>query len=219
MGLADEFTAPMARCRHRRRRTPIRRSWPCSREQNAFVTRLPDGESYRFHHMMKDCAEQAFARAAAGRRAVAYHGRYGAWYDAHGAVSARARAPTGRAEDYDAVLQVDRGRTRASCWQRSARRRCWTCLDALPAWMRFSAHPLAHAGADAPDVHLAADPQNAGAASALLEAADCGQHPELPDARSGDNLLGECDLILSFLHVQRYHPAMSRLHRSASRAA
>ena len=29
-------------------------------EQNAFVTRLADGGTFRFHHMMKSCAERAF---------------------------------------------------------------------------------------------------------------------------------------------------------------
>ena len=39
-------------------------------------------------------------------------------------------------------------------------------------------------------------------------------HPELPPNERG-NLLGECDLILSFLHYNDIS-AMSRLHRSAS---
>lgn len=30
-------------------------------EQNAFVTRLPDGTTYRFHHMMKECARAQFS--------------------------------------------------------------------------------------------------------------------------------------------------------------
>ena len=29
-------------------------------EQNAFVTHLQDGVTYRFHHMMKECAERSF---------------------------------------------------------------------------------------------------------------------------------------------------------------
>ena len=39
-------------------------------------------------------------------------------------------------------------------------------------------------------------------------------HPELPDAEQG-NLLGECDLIMSFLQYNDI-AAMSRLHRSAA---
>ena len=49
---------------------------------------------------------------------------------------------------------------------------------------------------------------------ALLEAA-VQEHPELPAQERG-NLLGECDLILSFLMYNDI-TRMSRLHRSASR--
>lgn len=49
---------------------------------------------------------------------------------------------------------------------------------------------------------------------ALLEAA-VREHPELPAQERG-NLLGECDLILSFLMYNDI-TRMSRLHRSASR--
>ena len=35
-------------------------------EQNAFVKRLPDGVTYRFHHMMKACAERTFLTLDAG---------------------------------------------------------------------------------------------------------------------------------------------------------
>ena len=31
-------------------------------EQNAFVTRLPDGKTFRFHHMLKECAVRLFDR-------------------------------------------------------------------------------------------------------------------------------------------------------------
>ena len=49
--------------------------------QNAFVTRLPDGESFRFHHMMKECAERLFAQLPAPRQAAVWE-RYGRWYEA-----------------------------------------------------------------------------------------------------------------------------------------
>lgn len=49
--------------------------------QNAFVTRLPDGESFRFHHMMKECAERLFAQLPAPRQATIWE-RYGRWYEA-----------------------------------------------------------------------------------------------------------------------------------------
>ena len=53
MGLADEFTVEMARAV-----TALPDAEEVLRaltQQNAFVTRLPDGVSFRFHHMMKEC--------------------------------------------------------------------------------------------------------------------------------------------------------------------
>ena len=102
MGLADEFTAPMARFVTGDPDTD--RILTMLTEQNAFVTRLPDGVSYRFHHMMKVCAEQAFAALPEQTRRT-YHGRYGAWYSAHGQYL-HALAAYRKGEDYDAVLQV-----------------------------------------------------------------------------------------------------------------
>ena len=52
MGLADEFTVEMARAV-----TALPDAEEVLRaltQQNAFVTRLPDGVSFRFHHMMKE---------------------------------------------------------------------------------------------------------------------------------------------------------------------
>ena len=101
MGLADEFTAPMARFVTGDPDTD--RLLTMLTEQNAFVTRLPDGVSYRFHHMMKVCAEQAFAALPEQTRR-AYHGRYGAWYAAHGQYL-HALAAYRKGEDYDSVGQ------------------------------------------------------------------------------------------------------------------
>ena len=69
MGLADEFTVEMASAVTRM--PDAEQVLLALTRQNAFVTRLPDGESFRFHHMMKECAERLFAQlpaAAAGGR-------------------------------------------------------------------------------------------------------------------------------------------------------
>ena len=58
MGLADEFTVEMAQ--------DIMQTGDAAEllaaltGQNAFVRRLPDGVTYRFHHMMKECALRVF---------------------------------------------------------------------------------------------------------------------------------------------------------------
>ena len=77
MGLADEFTVEMARAV-----TALPDAEEVLRaltQQNAFVTRLPDGVSFRFHHMMKECAERLFAQLPAARQTEVWR-RYGHWY-------------------------------------------------------------------------------------------------------------------------------------------
>lgn len=44
--------------------------------QNAFVSRLTDGVTYRFHHMMKECAERAFMAMDKEKQTI-YLDRYG----------------------------------------------------------------------------------------------------------------------------------------------
>lgn len=69
MGLADEFTVEMASAVTRM--PDAEQVLLALTRQNAFVTRLPDGKSFRFHHMMKECAERLVcpaARPAAGGR-------------------------------------------------------------------------------------------------------------------------------------------------------
>ena len=102
MGLADEFTVEMAR---------VVTEMPDAEEilltlteQNAFVTRLPDGKAFRFHHMLKECAVRLFARLAPEKQ-DACRERYGAWYEAkqqylHALTAYEA------CKDYDAALQV-----------------------------------------------------------------------------------------------------------------
>ena len=102
MGLADEFTVEMAR---------VVTEMPDAEEllltlteQNAFVTRLPDGKAFRFHHMLKECAVRLFA-CLAPEKQDACRERYGAWYEAkqqylHALTAYEA------CKDYDAALQV-----------------------------------------------------------------------------------------------------------------
>ena len=79
MGLADEFTVEMASAVTRM--PDAEQVLLALTRQNAFVTRLPDGESFRFHHMMKECAERLFAQLPAPRQAAVWE-RYGRWYEA-----------------------------------------------------------------------------------------------------------------------------------------
>ena len=206
MGLADEFTAPMARFITGDPDTD--RLLTMLTEQNAFVTRLPDGVSYRFHHMMKTCAEQAFAALPEQTRR-AYHGRYGAWYAAHGQYL-HALAAYRKGEDYDAVLQViqdDAGILLAALSPEEV----LAFLDACPR-STLQAHPLTLLVLMRRMFTWQQIPKMLELRALLLAGIEA--HPELPDAER-DNLLGECDLIMSFLQYNDI-AAMSRLHRSAA---
>ena len=206
MGLADEFTAPMARFVTGDPDTD--RLLTMLTEQNAFVTRLPDGVSYRFHHMMKVCAEQAFA-ALPGQTRRAYHGRYGAWYSAHGQYL-HALAAYRKGEDYDAVLRViqdDAGILLAALSPEEV----LAFLDACPR-DTLQAHPLTLLVLMRRMFTWQQIPKMLELRALLLAGIEA--HPELPDAER-DNLLGECDLIMSFLQYNDI-AAMSRLHRSAA---
>ena len=78
-------------------------------QQNAFVTRLPGG-GYRFHHMMKACAQRDFD-ALPPEEQAAYQARYGHWYAENGqylqALAAYSKA--GRWNDALDVIQRDAG--------------------------------------------------------------------------------------------------------------
>lgn len=172
------------------------------------VTRLPDGVSYRFHHMMKVCAEQAFAALPEQTRR-AYHGRYGAWYAAHGQYL-HALAAYRKGEDYDAVLQViqdDAGILLAALSPEEV----LAFLDVCPRGT-LQAHPLTLLVLMRRMFTWQQIPKMLELRALLLAGIEA--HPELPDAEQ-DNLLGECDLIMSFLQYNDI-AAMSRLHRSAA---
>lgn len=172
------------------------------------VTRLPDGVSYRFHHMMKVCAEQAFAALPEQTRR-AYHGRYGAWYAAHGQYL-HALAAYRKGEDYDAVLQViqdDAGILLAALSPEEV----LAFLDVCPRGT-LQAHPLTLLVLMRRMFTWQQIPKMLELRALLLAGIEA--HPELPDAER-DNLLGECDLIMSFLQYNDI-AAMSRLHRSAA---
>ena len=155
MGLADEFTVEMA-C-FVTGDADAKQILSALTEQNAFIKCLEDGVTYRFHHMMKECAERAFATLD-GEKQTVYHTRFGEWYEARRRYL-HAMTFYRRSGDYDALLRVVQ--------------------------------------------------EDAGILLAAI-----GEHPEMPEEERGD-LLGECDLIMSFLCYNDIS-AMSRLHRSAS---
>ena len=206
MGLADEFTVEMAQCITGE--ADAGQILSLLTEQNAFVTQLPDGVTYRFHHMMKECAERRFLKLDAETQRL-YWERFGLWYEQHRQYL-HAIAAYRRSENYDALLRVirsDAGILLASLKPEDV-------LDALgkcPA-ETLKAYPFAILVLMRRMFTWRQIPKMLELKALLLAAIE--EHPELSEEERG-NLLGECDLILSFLCYNDIS-AMSRLHRSAS---
>ena len=206
MGLADEFTVEMARF--------VTGDEDAERlivgltTQNAFVKCLPDGVHFRFHHMMKECAERTFL-ALDRERQRAYREKYGAWYEAQRQYL-HAIAAYRQSEDYDALLRViqkDSGILLSSLNPESV----LEMIDACPV-PTLKAHPLAILVLMRCMFNWRRIPKMMELKSLLLTSIE--EQPEMPATERGD-LLGECDLIMSFLCYNDIR-AMSRLHRSAS---
>ncbi|MGN1019718.1 MAG: LuxR C-terminal-related transcriptional regulator [Aristaeellaceae bacterium] len=206
MGLADEFTVEMARFvtgdDHADRLLAV------LTEQNAFVQRLPDGVTFRFHHMMKECAERRF-RLLDRDKQSAYLERLGLWYEnsgqyLHAIVSYR------RNGNRDALLRViekDAGILLASLDPQAVLADLAACPGAV-----LKAHPLAILVLMRCMFNWRLIPKMLEMKALLMAAIQ--EHPEMPARERGD-LLGESDLIMSFLCYNDIS-AMSRLHRSAS---
>ena len=206
MGLADEFTVEMAQCITGD--PDAGQILSLLTEQNAFVTQLPDGVTYRFHHMMKACAERRFLRLDAETQRL-YWERFGLWYEQHRQYL-HAIAAYRRSENYDALLRVirsDAGILLASLKPEDV----LEALDKCPA-ETLKAYPFAILVLMRRMFTWRQIPKMLELKALLLAAIE--EHPELSEEERG-NLLGECDLILSFLCYNDIS-AMSRLHRSAS---
>ena len=206
MGLADEFTVEMAQAVTGD--ADAEQLLSMLTEQNAFVTRLPDGMSYRFHHMMKACAERSFLTMAQETQRL-YWERFGLWYEQHRQYL-HAIAAYQKSENYDALLRVirsDAGILLASLKPEVV----LDALDKCPA-ETLKAYPFAILVLMRRMFTWRQIPKMLELKTLLLTAIE--EHPELSAEERG-NLLGECDLILSFLCYNDIR-AMSRLHRSAS---
>ena len=181
MGLADEFTVEMAQAV-----TALPDAEEVLRaltQQNAFVTRLPDGVSFRFHHMMKECAERLFAQLPAARQTEVWQ-RYGRWY-AQKAQYLHALQAFEHCGDRDAalaVIEADAGDLLASLSPAELLQR----LDRCPV-EALQRHPLAILVLMRRMFTWQQIPKMM-ELKALLEAA-VAQHPEWPAAERG-NLLG-----------------------------
>ena len=206
MGLADEFTEEMAE--FITKREDVHQILKMLTRQNAFVTCLNDGQTYRFHHMMKECAFRAFRTLDDSRQAF-YYERYGAWYEKHGAYI-HALSAYRRNQNFAAILRVvqkDAGILLASLKPEEV----LEVLDRCPVSV-LKEYPLAILVLMRCMFNWKNIPKMLELKELLL--ASIREHPKLSEEERG-NLLGECDLIQSFLMYNDIS-RMSQFHRSAS---
>ena len=207
MGLADEFTAEMARFVTENPETDaIIQDLTC---QNAFVTRLPDSQRYRFHHMMKECALRKF-RTLPEQSQICYWNRFGSWYGAQGQYL-HALGAYGKSGNSDAALTIiekDAGNLLSALHPEELLERLNACPEEV-----LTRHPTAILVLMRRLFTWRQIPKML-QLKALLERA-IAESPDMPEEERG-NLLGECDLIMSFLMYNDI-TKMSELHRSASR--
>ena len=206
MGLADEFTEEMAE--FITKREDVHQILKMLTRQNAFVTCLNDGQTYRFHHMMKECAFRAFRTLDDSRQAF-YYERYGAWYEKHGAYI-YALSAYRRNQNFAAILRVvqkDAGILLASLKPEEV----LEVLNRCPVSV-LKEYPLAILVLMRCMFNWKNIPKMLELKELLL--ASIREHPKLPEEERG-NLLGECDLIQSFLMYNDIS-RMSQFHRSAS---
>lgn len=206
MGLADEFTVEMAR--FVTGDDNAEKLLCVLTEQNAFVKCLPDGVTFRFHHMMKECAERTFLILEKEKQAF-YLERFGTWYESSGQYL-HAIASYRRSGNYDALLRViqkDAGILLSSLDPQIV----LADIEACPVCV-LKEHPLSILVLMRCMFYRRLIPKMMEMKALLMTAIE--EHPEIPTDERG-NLLGECDLIMSFLCYNDIS-AMSRLHRSAS---
>lgn len=206
MGLADEFTVEMAR--FVTGDTDAEKLLAVLIAKNAFVKCLPDGVTYRFHHMMKECAERTFQTLEKEKQAL-YLEHFGLWYENHRQYL-HAIVAYRRSGNYDALLRViqkDAGILFASLNPQTV----LSDIEACPVFV-LKEHPLSILVLMRSMFNWRLIPQMLEMKALLMAAIE--EHPEMPAKERGD-LLGECDLIMSFLCYNDIS-AMSRLHRSAS---
>ncbi len=207
MGLADEFSAEMARFITENENTEQMLS--SMTRQNAFVSRLTDGVTYRFHHMMKECAERAFGLMEKEKQTV-YLDRYGKWYEKHKQYlhALDSYRKSGNFHGALGVIQKDAGVLLASLKADDV----LSFLSKCPKDV-LEAHPLSVLVLMRCMFNWRKIPEMLKIKDFLIHAID--RHTEISKEERG-NLLGECDLITSFLMYNDISQ-MSRFHRSASR--
>lgn len=206
MGLADEFTLEMAMAVTGD--DDAAQLLQALTQENAFVTRLADGKTYRFHHMMKDCARKAFFTLDKEKQSICQN-RYGDWYERQ-KMYIHALSSYQAGKNYDGMLRViqkDAGILLSALKPEEVLE--W--INQCPASV-LRAYPLSVLVLMRSMFNWKKIPKMLELKELLLTAV--AENTALSKEERG-NLLGECDLIMSFLMYNDIEK-MSRFHRSAS---
>lgn len=205
MSLADEFTLEMAEYitqdksaeKHLKKLT----------EHNAFVRKVPGSANYRFHHMLKTCAGRIFDEYSDEKKHI-YLERYGNWHKLRGEY-ARAMMFYENSESYSLWLEAiaeDTGVMLAGFNPEAVTSVLAKCtadeLEANPDAILVLMRRMFSWGNVPKMLELR---------TLLTEAANT---DTTLTQEQKNNLLGECDLIMSFLYYNNIEE-MSRLHQSA----
>lgn len=205
MGLADEFTDDTAR--YVTEDENAESILTALTEKNAFIKRLSDGKTYRFHNMMRECAERTFSSLEKERQKE-YLYRFGKWFENCGQYIYAMKFYR-KCENYGALLRVvrlDAGILLSSLEPDAVLSAVRECPEAV-----LKQHPAAILVLMRSMFNWRKTPEMQRMRALLLAAID--EQTEMPETERG-NLLGECDLIMSFLMYNDIS-AMSRLHRRA----
>lgn len=205
MCVADDFTEDMAAfITQREDAAELLRT---SVENNAFISILSDQITYRFHHMLKECTRRRLRNLAAEDQHALLE-RYGIWYEQKGLYS-KAMLLYQSCGNHVALLRVI-GKDRAvelsnfphdtvvswikTCSREDLKKNPFALLVIMRRY--FSWRMIA-------EMYEMRE--------LFLEAV--AEDESLSDAER-NNLLGECDLVMSFIHYNDIE-GMSKLHRSS----
>ncbi|MDD7210445.1 MAG: LuxR C-terminal-related transcriptional regulator [Lachnospiraceae bacterium] len=206
MSNADEFTLEMAS--YITEQEDIHTLLELSIKNNAFVTFLPDHQSFRFHHMLKECTSRRFHELTKEKQ-QRYQERYGHWYEKNH-LYANAMITYVENKDYASLLRV-------------IEKDCSVELSSFSpnlvlSWIKECPEPVLKENPLALLVLMRRYfswnliPELFQLKEIFMESIKEAEHLSIAEK---DQLLGECDLVMSFLHYNDI-AGMSRLHKSAA---
>ena len=206
MSIADEFPVGMAEFISENKDSEI--LLKTMTEKNAFITRLPN-KNYRFHHMLKHCANEGFNTLTDEEKRNCYI-LYGRYHEANEEYL-KALMFFAKAEDYEGWLravQKDVGVALAVIEPKEVLDTMEKCPKSILCGNPWAVLVLMRRLFTWRQIPKMLELKN-------MLIGYVKKSTELSDTEKGD-ILGECDLIMSFLCYNDIL-AMSALHRSASR--